>query len=81
MIPNYQTQRDKVFTPEGVNALLKINMDSWNYLARSGAFKASQVMSGDAWLVLNCLDVLVENKMLREVTPLGTAGQDRVFVR
>lgn len=37
--------------------------------------------SGDSWLLLACVDRLVELGELREIPQTHTAGQDRIFVK
>jgi hypothetical protein len=46
---------------------------------RSG--EAISVVTGDSWTMLACLDYLVENGEIREITGSAVAGQNRVFVR
>jgi len=37
--------------------------------------------TGDSWLLMACVDYLVELERLHEVTEPGTMGQYRVFIQ
>lgn len=79
---SYQTERAQIFTPEGVEMLLKIKTQVDYLLKEAGAFTAERAYSGctgSNWAMLACLDYLVELKLIREVSPMGTWAQYRVF--
>lgn len=77
---NYQTERPTLFTEEGQIVFLKIRDKAHELLKKSGAFKLSNVITGDTWLAMVCVDRLVELAEIREVTNATICGQDRVFV-
>lgn len=80
---NYQEQRKNVFTEQGQEVFLKIRDCAKALLAQSGAFMMSHVLrvaTGDSWLLLACVDRLVELGEIREITTANVAGQHRVFV-
>jgi uncharacterized membrane protein len=79
----YKDLRPQVFTEEGQLVFLKVRDQAHKMLAATGAFQqhyAVRFVGGDSWLQIACVDRLVELGEIREVTPAGVAGQDRVFV-
>ena len=79
---NYQTERLKLFTENGVEMVLKIKKNIQNMVVVSGAVDfchATKGVTGDSWTQLAALDYLVEKGEIREVTNAGTIGQHRVF--
>jgi hypothetical protein len=56
----YKSSRPKVFTEEGVKALLFVYAVAQQLLAKSGAFRASVLYraGADCWTVHNILDVM-----------------------
>jgi hypothetical protein len=84
MVYDYKTERNSIFTEEGLNTLLKIRDAAHGFLEHSGAAtmgKLIAVTSGDSWFLMACVDMLVERGELAEVTEDGCPGQFRVFVR
>lgn len=79
----YQNERPKLFTEDGVETLTKIRDNVKRLLREAGAFtmgSAIRVATGDSWVMLACVDYLVEKGEIREVTaPNSVRGQDRVF--
>ncbi len=81
---DYKTERENVFSEEGLTSFLKIRKNVINGLELAGAVRIEEVVSGvcgDSWTMLACFDLMVERDELREVTGGNTAGQHRVFVR
>jgi hypothetical protein len=81
---HYETEKPKLFTPDGVATLLKIRDNVDRHLKESGAVMAMRSwvgVSGETWLMTAALDYMVERGEIREVTGPGTMGQRRVFVR
>ncbi len=80
----YSTERPKLFNEEGRVTFLKIRDHVANLVAQAGAVqmdKAISVVSRDSWLLLACVDRLVELGELAEViTQEDVAAQQRVFV-
>ena len=81
---NYQTEKSKIFTEDGQEIFLKIRDKVQQLLKQSGAImmqNAINSVTGDSWMMLACVDRLVELKEIREITGSNVAGQHRVFVR
>jgi hypothetical protein len=80
---NYQTEKSKIFTEEGQTTFLKIRDKVQHLLKQSGAVMMQNAISGitgDSWIMLACVDRLVELKEIREITQDNVIGQHRVFV-
>ena len=80
---SYQEQRANVFTEDGQVMFLRIRDEAKRLLEESGAVTCGKLMvgSGDSWVMLACIDRLVELGELRRVTPRGSCStQDEVFV-
>ena len=79
----YALERQRVFTEDGQVTFLKIRDNTARLLKAAGAARvqeAIQNVSGDSWLMLACIDRLVELGEIHEITS-HVAGQHRVFVR
>jgi hypothetical protein len=83
MVYDYQTERPKLFTEEGMRILIHVRDAAKKLLAESGAFKAGKVFaSGDGWTSHAALDYLVEIGEIRRIEQGGyTAGQDEVYTK
>lgn len=80
---NYQTEKQKIFTEAGQETFLKIRDNVQRLIKQSGAVmmqNAINSVTGDIWMMLACVDRLVELKEIREITGNNVAGQHRVFV-
>lgn len=79
----YDDLRPKLFTEDGQVMFLKVRDNVQRLLREAGAVRAQEAWStvtGDSWLMLACLDRLVELGEVREVSPPGSWGQSRLFV-
>lgn len=79
----YEIERPKLFTEEGQVMLLQIRDNVKKLLSLAGAVRAQEAwkgVGGDGWLMLACLDRLVELREIREITDATVHGQSRVFV-
>lgn len=79
----YERQRQGLFTDEGQRKFLEIRDHVHGLLKQAGAFRMQEAMigSGDSWLMLACVDRMVELGEIRELAQFGSvAGQHRVFV-
>lgn len=80
---NYQTERPKLFTKEGQTMLLKVLKNAQRILPVAGCArmdKLIQGLTGDSWMMLACVDRLVELGELCEVTQaVEPSGQYRIF--
>jgi hypothetical protein len=81
----YSEYRSRLFTEEGQVTFLGVRDAAFDLLRKAGAFSASAIFGhertgpGEAWMMLACLDRMVELGELVEVTPRGVAGQHRIF--
>lgn len=78
----YADLRPKIFTEEGVAMLIATRDEAQRLLHKSGAVRADMIMTTcDSWLMLACIDYLVEVHDLLEVTRKDQVhAQNRVFV-
>lgn len=79
----YSELRPQVFTEEGQVMFLKVRDNAHGLLTLAGAARADKILSpvsGDSWLMLACLDRLVELKEIREIPQENSLGQHRIFV-
>lgn len=79
----YEDLKPQVFTEKAQKDFLKVRDNAKKLLSTSGSFNMLSALKGvygDSWLQLAFVDRLVELGEIREITPSGTAGQDRVFV-
>jgi len=79
----YKAHRQEIFTEEGFRALLGIKKNVIDCIAYSGAVTAENAwngVSGDSFLLLNCLDYLVEIGEIKMLSGPETAGQRRVYI-
>jgi hypothetical protein len=81
---DYKEQKHSLFTESGTKMLLAVRDSVNEKLKHSGAVRSGEaisVVTGDSWTMLACLDYLVENGEIKEITGSHMAGQNRVFVR
>jgi hypothetical protein len=80
---NYQTEKPKIFTEDGQVMFLKIRDKIQQLLKQSGAVMVQNVLrgiTGDSWMMMACVDRLVELGEIKEITKENVAEQHRVFV-
>lgn len=81
---NYTTERQVIFTEDGVKALLNVWDKARELIEKSGAVKSGKLFGvetgGNTRTTLACLDYLVETGRLNRVNDPGEWGQDQVFV-
>ncbi len=81
---SYQIERPKLFTEEGQVMFIAIRDNAKKLFAVAGCARFMEItrgVYGDSWLMLACLDRLIELKEIREVTAPGSVvGQHRIFV-
>lgn len=81
---NYQKEKQKVFTEEGQLMFMQIRDNVKKLLEQSGAVmldNAIRVVTGDSWLMLACIDRIVELGEIREIPQDNPAGQHRIFAK
>lgn len=80
----YEEMKEQLFTDNGQKLLFEI-LDNVNRILGQYSIvmmqDAIKGCSGDSWLMLACVDRLVELGELIEVSRDGCAGQHRVFMR
>lgn len=79
---DYQTERAKIFTEEGQKLFLAIRDETSRLLRIAGAARVLEIIKmqgGDTWLMLACIDRLVELGEIRELTGPECSAQARVF--
>lgn len=80
---NYETEKPRLFTEDGQVMFLQIRDKVKGLLIESGAVRAQEAwkgVSGDTWMMLACLDRLVELREIRELADIHAPAQHRVFV-
>lgn len=80
----YDKYRADVLTDEGQRMFLKMRDHTRHLLTEAGAVRADRMMQGagggDSWLMLACIDRMVELGEIRDVTGQASHIQDRVYV-
>lgn len=79
---DYENERAKIFTEEGQEVFLQIRDNVKRILEIAGCMDmqhAIQSSSGDSWMLLACVDRLVELDEIDELHFGSCAGQHRVF--
>ncbi len=77
----YAKERDGIFTDEGQRMFLKMRDTVKQLLEQAGCFQAGKAwknVTGDSWMMLACLDRMVELGELRRVGD-GSWGQHQIF--
>ncbi len=82
----YEEQKPELFTDDGQRTFIQVRDHVKELLKSAGAFRMQEGIggaSGDSWLLMACIDRMVELEEIREITwrPVqGTiAGQHRMF--
>lgn len=82
---NYKREREKLFTDEGQRIFIQIRDHAHDLIETAGAFSMARATGkcagGDSWMLLACVDRLVELGEIVEVPRADVPGQLRVFVR
>lgn len=83
---NYETTKPELFTDDGQRMFLHIRDNVKKLLEMAGAVRADKAwanapISGSSWLMLACLDRMVELGELKKITREGTAGQHEVYIQ
>jgi hypothetical protein len=81
---NYVDEKPRIFTEENQILFLTIRDKAKKLIKTSGAVMMENLMTGvgggDSWVMLACVDRLIELGELREITGSNVAGQHRIFV-
>ena len=81
---NYQELKPTIFTEDGQVKFLKVRDKTTELLNIAGCFSSGAILNfvtGDTWLVIACIDRLVELGEIIEITDNEVAGQDRIFTK
>lgn len=83
---DYEDMKTALFTDEGQRIFLQIRDRTNRLLAETGAVRCQEAISkasGDSWLMLACIDRMVELGEIREVVHMGPrfASQHRIFIK
>lgn len=81
---NYKRERCKLFSDEGLRALVDVKDFVDKALAFAGAVRMGEIIhtvsTESNWMTMACVDRLVETEQIREIT-VASFGNSRVFVR
>jgi hypothetical protein len=81
---DYQRERPKLFTENGIQMVIDVRDRSKELLKIAGAFTCGKVIAGctgDSWLMLAAVDYLVERGEIRQILNTGAMGQEQVYVK
>ena len=84
MAYNYEEIKPKLFIEANQRLFLEIRDKVHGFLSETGVAKMGFIMnglSGDSWVMIACVDRLVELGEIREIFHGDCAGQDRIFVK
>ena len=76
----YEEEKPKLFTDEGQRMFLKIRDKTHELLNQSGAVAMIKATGGDSWMMLACVDRLVELGEIKEINYDAPAAQCRIFI-
>ena len=78
---DYSEERENIFTDEGQQVFLAIRDKANELIEVAGCFMMGKVLvaGGSSWLMMACVDRMVELGEIREITK-HAPGQCRVFV-
>lgn len=79
----YETEKPRVFTEDGQKMFLGIRDNVNRLLKQAGAVRMNEAIagqSGSVWLMLACVDRLVELGEIKEISSPNVVGQHRVFI-
>ena len=77
----YAKEREKLFTDAGQRLFLEVRDNVKSRLKHAGAVRMQEAIStaGDSWMLLACVDRMVELGELCEVTQSVVMTQHRIF--
>ena len=84
MAYNYEKIKPKIFIEAHQRLFLEIRDKVHGFLNESGVAKMGFILngsSGDVWVMMACVDRLVELGEIKEVFHGDCAGQDRMFIK
>ena len=81
---DYKKERPGIFTEPGVETLIKLRENARALTEQAGAAQMGAIIRGvcgDTWLMLACVDYMVEKGELKEIQFGPCTGQNRIFVK
>jgi len=82
---NYKIEREKLFSFEGLDSVMKTKEHVTKCINLSGAVmmeKAINILTGNSFMMQACVDFLVEKKIIEEVEQKALIpGQHRIFIK
>ena len=79
---NYENERLKIYSEEGFEMFIKIRDEAKRLLDQAGAFRLDKVISkvaGESFMMLACIDNLVEQGKIKEVSQSGISTQHKIY--
>ena len=84
MTYNYEEIKPKIFIEAHQRLFLEIRDTVHRHLSETGVAKMGFILngiSGDSWVMMACVDRLVELDEIRELFHGDVVSQDRIFVK
>ena len=84
MAYNYEEIKPKLFIEAHQRLFLEIRDKVHGHLSETGVAKMGFILngvSGDSWVMMACVDRLVELGEIRELLLRDVASQDRIFIK
>ena len=84
MAYNYEEIKPKLFIEAHQRLFLEIRDTVHRHLSEAGIAKMGFILngiSGDSWVMMACVDRLVELGEIQEVFHGDCSGQDRIFIK
>jgi hypothetical protein len=80
---SYTREKSNLFTEDNQIKFLQLRDRVNKLLSIAGAARTQEIIkgcSGDTWMMLACIDRLVELGEIKRITPSSWAGQHHVYV-
>ena len=80
---NYHEEKKNLFTEDGMKTYIEIRDNFYKLLKQSGAVRLQEAIQpaiGSSFTMIACIDYMVEQGEIAEVTSANTFTQHRVFV-
>lgn len=81
---NYETEKKEIFTEIGQRQFLSIRDNTHRLIELAGSARMDKIIAnqtGSNWIMMACVDRLVELGEIHETSPAGCAGQYRTFTK
>lgn len=80
----YEEMKPKLLSQEGFTMLLKIRDHTKSLIETVGCARLQEIINctaGDSWMMIACVDFMLERGEIREITKPSDFTQHRVFVK